>query len=122
MTMGVLVCLALIGLYSEANGQFVNGNKLYENYLEIKKETMTRPFVAGIFQGYVDAVADCFNGLAFDLPAGVTGGQLCDICGKYLEDHPELRQNSASELCVAAFKKAFPKKNEAPGAGSRRSW
>ena len=124
MTMGGLVWLALIVLFSEANGQFKSGNELYQYYLKYKAVKVEGAFESGFFMGYCTAVADILDKIIFDIPTGETGvtiGQVVDIFGKYLENHPELRHLSASKLCADALKEAFPKKkDEAPGAGGRR--
>jgi len=124
-SMLISVCFALIVLFSEVYGQFMTGNKIYENYLARKKEVKTNLDFsnAAFFLGFTAAVADCFNSLFFDLPSGETGvtvGQIADVFGKYLENHPELRHLPAVELCKEALREAFPKrKDEAPGAADR---
>ena len=48
--------------------------------------------------------------MTLDIPEGVTVGQLCDVVGKYLEDHPEELHERAQYLVARALRLAFSPK------------
>lgn len=62
--------------------------------------------------GYIEGVFDMGDGILYESPEGVSGGQILDIAKKYLEEHPESRHKAATVLLIEAFKEAFPKEGE----------
>jgi hypothetical protein len=46
----------------------------------------------------------------FAIPSGAELGQLVDVVTKYLKEHPEVRDQRADALALAALKAAFPPK------------
>jgi hypothetical protein len=66
-------------------------------------------FEHGLAYGYIEATSD----LARDLkmictPPRVTYGQMLDIVGKFLNDHPERRHERKPDLVLDALIAAFP--------------
>ena len=96
------------------SAQFFDGNKIYDYWksfnLPTDQKTDTDMYKAAYFMGYVTAVYDSSANLIIKDTEGVTVQQLCDIAGKYLDDHPEKRHESAFTLILAALRDAFPLK------------
>lgn len=102
------------------------GHNLYTWSKEYKKPDGQRDknrFEAGVFIGFVSGVNAARRGdrsevpdWNFCTPHTVTRSQLCDIVAKYLEEHPEKRDDrggsSADLLVVYALAEAFPCKKK----------
>jgi hypothetical protein len=73
---------------------------------------------AGQFQLYVNGVVDGVyymswrwaGFLPFDIPSGVTNGQIYSIVAKYLREHPEQLHRRKEDLVIEALVEAFPRK------------
>lgn len=58
--------------------------------------------------GYITATSDAFDGRFFCNPEHAQAGQIIFVVRKYIKEHPESWNNSASSIIVAALKAAFP--------------
>lgn len=68
--------------------------------------------------GYIEGVVDtdlslcrflATSGCGFEIPDDVTSGQVYDVVQKYIENHPENRQQPANLLITLAIVQAWPK-------------
>lgn len=105
----VIIGIVVLLMTGTIHATFQNGNKLYGFYQDYKKESGS--FNAGVYGGYVIGVADAFDDVTFSIPSYATQGQILDVVGKYLENHPEVRHNSAFIIVSDALAKVFPLKN-----------
>ena len=93
--------------------QVKSGNDVYEGIgachsLSTNSEDnqAVRCFVTG---GYLDGVIHTLDHLhLIDVPTGVTHGQIEDVVHRYLDIHPETRQESAVALIFSAAQQAWP--------------
>lgn len=85
-----------------------SGNELYQDYQSFKGITEKMPFDSGYYLGYVTGAVDMGNNILFCLPSGVTVGQLADLVGRYLADHPERRHASGAWLITEALSEHYP--------------
>jgi hypothetical protein len=90
---------------AQDSGSFVSGNDLYE-----KCNSESGTVSHGICGGYITGIADLLNNAGkLCIPHQmVTVRQLLDIVVKYLREHPEERNISASLLVVLALHDSFP--------------
>lgn len=84
-----------------------DGNKLYDEYKHYSSEGDVS-FSTGLYIGYVKGVAEAGGDVMFCIPKGVQFGQIMDIVGQYLEQHPERRHMRALYIVTIALDKAFP--------------
>ena len=106
----LLPALLLIAALPSHAG-FDTGNRLHEDC------RASNYFNRGYCGGYVVGIVDTIESLqargvlpadALCIPDDVTKGQLVDVVGKYLADHPERRNAEAGGLVPEALGKAFP--------------
>jgi hypothetical protein len=108
------ICIALILMFSFSAAYFYSGNDLAMLMKEYEKAAagedseqidwvLVREYTAYVL-GVADATVD-----QYDVPEGVTVGQIFEIVADYLNDHPEEWCDSAAELVQRALRKAFPK-------------
>ncbi len=74
-------------------------------------ETTAAAMEATTYVGYIIGVIDALSESAkpgFLCPKGVTGDQLANIVGQYLDDHPVEWSDSTVTLIHRALRKAFP--------------
>jgi Rap1a immunity proteins len=120
----VLLLLVFIQGQARAAG-FWSGNDLVVMMREYQKIMADDPTAnapaARNFIGYVVGVFESLDGIPivgigqlWKETEGVTIGQICSIVSKYLSNHPEKWNNTASGLVVDALSEAFPLKRK-PG-------
>jgi Rap1a immunity proteins len=89
-----------------------DGNKLQEMCQDFSPHghsDVDDVFKTGGCVGYVMGVASALEGQSFCLSkTSVQTSQLIDVMKLWLDQHPELRQYSASTLIVKAFSEKFP--------------
>ncbi len=99
----VFVCI----ISTQAQTYFFSGNHLVETMREYDKAHQGNSSylgLAGEFFGYVLGV---FDAMEFDLPDGVTRGQVAAVVSKYLKEHPELWNRPAYKLVQQAIIEGF---------------
>ncbi len=64
-----------------------------------------------VYIGYIMGVVDSMGGVVFVLPDNVKAGQLAAIVNKYLKEHPEEWNETASVIVARSFRNAFPELN-----------
>lgn len=86
-----------------------DGNELYSEYKKYSQPiSADTVYESAHYMGYVQGVSDATEGTLFCLPVGVKFGQIADIVGQYLEQHPEVRHQNKLQNVTAALRKAFP--------------
>ena len=93
-----------------ANAQFMNGNKLYEDFksCETKQTQHSCSYALGYVTGVYDALKDSLMGRDFCAPSGITQGQLGDLVHLYLKENPGKMSYSAHTIIWTAVTKAWP--------------
>lgn len=108
-----LVCLASFVNNALAVTKYVSGNDLL-NYCSILDTRKGDPFEGGLCVGYIEAVADagdCANAISgwkFDIPSGVTVGQMEKTVVKWLNQNPDKLHHIGSKLVAFALSDNFP--------------
>jgi hypothetical protein len=105
---GLIILTQFNAVYA---GFFETGNSLLEQWHASKRLLQNRNscadgILAAQFLGHATGVA----ALVFDMPGGVTTGQLLDIVGRYLDSHPQERHEAGAILVVRALGTVFPLK------------
>jgi hypothetical protein len=112
MTRAMLIAAALSSLAVAgdfAAGDFVDGNKLFEECQSGDDPDSERWVKGSLCLGYIVGVADALDGSSFCLaPNGVRAKQVVDVVNLYVRDHPEQRHHDASSLVTIALKEKFP--------------
>lgn len=82
------------------------GNNLFSSLRACEISTKT-PYDAAychLGRGFIEGVVHTLDALGYmRMPEHVTNAQLYDIVRKYLDNHPENRQNTSAVLVVKAF-------------------
>lgn len=92
---------------------FETGNSLLSKMsYEFTGETTPEAVDLLMAEGYITGVFDAYQGLFFEATEGITVGQIVEIAKKYLEGHPEIRHQPATDLLLKTFEEAFPLKKE----------
>jgi hypothetical protein len=99
----ICICVAVI-LLTAAPVVAITGNELRESADLVEKYPGTGS--EGLFMGYVLGVHETLP--IFCIPAGVTNRQITEVVSKYLKDHPEELDLSASALVIDAIQTAWP--------------
>lgn len=92
---------------------FFNGNDLAE-WNQAREATKQQrgggsDFLStGMMRGYVTGVHDTYEGTVICSPPETTVGQMEDIVGLFIEQHPEIRTQAAPDLILTALSTAFP--------------
>lgn len=111
----VLACATVMGA-GEAQGQFFDGNDLYNLSVEYKRnpvDSNRNDFAEGVFLGFVMGVHDASKGVLFCPPADKpTIKPLVDSVARYLEEQPDVRYKAGNVLVAEALAKAFPCKKK----------
>jgi len=94
----------------------MSGNTLYEyglEYVKAKNGLKSVPLKEGMFAGYIAGVNESIGFLgAYCMPKNTDGIAIMDIVFRYVENHPEKRNQVASFLVIDALKEVYPcKKN-----------
>ena len=63
---------------------------------------------AGMFRGFVISTFNSFEDVSICTESNATLGQIEDVVGLYIDNHPELRTKSATDLTFTALSQAFP--------------
>ena len=111
-TLIVSILLGGMAFTQPARAGFMTGNQLYSACTAEKNDPTYYQRIAQC-QSYVTGALDMLDGLqSFKklpvcLTSGVTVGQVTDITIKYLREHPEKRNYSASSLVFLAANEAF---------------
>ncbi len=92
---------------------FYNGNDLAEWNQAREVTKQHRPggsdfLSTGMMRGYVTGVHDTYEGTVICAPPEATIGQMEDIVGRFVENHPEIRTQTATDLVLTALSAAFP--------------
>jgi len=111
--------LVLLLAATPVQADFDDGHALLEKWRAYQKyEQGSREAVTCLrtqyYLAYIAGVSDSLRGIAFELPAGVTLGQLATIVGEYLDANPGEWHLPAKILINRALKNMFPKKDVAP--------
>ncbi len=104
----ITICLLT---FQTAHAEFKTGNGLVTLWREYERCSAGQPFNPnddGFYTGYVAGVCDANMLIRFNIPEGVTIGQVCDITGKWLDKHPEKWNKPAHQLVIQAVKESFP--------------
>lgn len=97
----ILVILASTSAVRAQNlTQYLSGNDLYDSCSQKSVHS------TGYVEGVVDA--DLGRPWGYCVPVGVRADQLRDVVCRYLEAHPEARQQMAPNLIRSAFAEAWP--------------
>jgi hypothetical protein len=111
-TLGIILLISVLFPLGHAHAQFISGNDLVIYMREYEKDergdTSASDIEASRYIGYVIGVYDAHRFL-FDSPSGTSIGQVCAIVAKYLNEHPEKWNQTASDLVLEALKQAYPK-------------
>jgi hypothetical protein len=108
-----LVVIAFVFLISplaeaETEGRMlVDGWKAYQR-MDTGQVQSGDQWNMGFYMGYVTGLIDVSFDV-FNIPSGVTGGQIFSVIGKYLDEHPERWHKSAGVLVIEALKEKFPR-------------
>ena len=90
----------------------MSGNMLYEyglEYVKAKNGLKTDGTKVGLFGGYITGVNESIGVLgAYCIPKNTDGMAILDIVFRYLENHPEKRNQIASLLVIEALKEVYP--------------
>lgn len=111
--------LVLLLAATPVHADFHYGNNLlkdwraYQKYEQGSREEVTC-LRTNYYLGYVAGTLDSLGGIEFELPRGVSQGQLCTIVGEYLDANPGEWHLPATTLINRALKNMFPKKDAAP--------
>lgn len=101
---GRLATFVVLACTSAASAQnitgYLHGNDLYDSCSEKSVHS------TGYVEGVVDA--DIFQALGYCIPVGARADQIRDVVCRYLEAHPESRQEQAPKLIRKAFTEAWP--------------
>ncbi|WP_365986138.1 Rap1a/Tai family immunity protein [Mesorhizobium sp.] len=104
MTRWRLATLIILTCPSAANAQnstrFLSGNELYDSCTQKSSHSI------GYVEGVVDA--DLSATLGYCIPVGVRADQMRDVVCRFLEAHPESRQEGAQNLVRGAFIQVWP--------------
>lgn len=108
----VILCTSPSGFTQDKPNSGADGNDLRKNCGAIV-DGRVGSYEAGYCYGLIDGVVQLGNSLprAFPthcFPSGVTYGQLVKVVMKYLEEHPEKLNGSATLLIAQALHEAFP--------------
>lgn len=103
----VLLISLAIGLWSgqskaQQHSQFYTGNNLYS---DCTHESAVRRTMC---MGYVTGVLDAVTGVAVCHPPSVTVGQATDMVVQFMRQRPDLRNQAADAIVMAAMAAAFP--------------
>ena len=112
-----IIALVLLTVSLPSFALFYDGNQLSE-WNKARKKAENSPareedYVdAAAFRGFVIGTFNAFQGTAICTEGRITVGQIQDVVSLYIDNHPELRTKSATELTYTALTSAFPcKKN-----------
>lgn len=105
--MKLIILMLLVTFSGIAVAGFYNGNQLYVLSKTVDSDN-ERYSDTIFFDGYVMGVVDSYDGKLFNLPNGVTVGQIRSIVAKYLKNNPEYRNYPAPQLIIVAIANAFP--------------
>lgn len=88
-----------------ARAEWMSGNQLHDTCSSgtAVDKALCLSYVMGVLDG------SRFLDQPLKTPTGATGGQVRDVVAKYLEDHPETRDQPARTLVKAAVVGAWPK-------------
>jgi hypothetical protein len=103
--------LTLISFQSTAD--FYDGNEL-SDWNNARKRVLNNSsdagdlMRAGMFRGFVTGTFNAYQNVAVCINGRATVGQIEDVAGLYLDNHPELRTKNATVLVADALSTAFP--------------
>ncbi len=88
-----------------ARAEWMSGNQLHDTCSSgtAVDKALCLSYVMGVLDG------SRFLDQPLKTPTGATGGQVRDVVAKYLDDHPETREQPARTLVKAAVVEAWPK-------------
>lgn len=96
----LLIIAALV--CGTAHADFKDGNKLLS---ELQSQDNLD---WGISMGYIEGVADAWNGVTHCMSSNTTAGQLRDMVKQYLERNPAIRHYLAERVIREVMKATFP--------------
>lgn len=93
-----------------ARAEWMSGNQLHDTCSSgtAVDKALCLSYVMGVLDG------SRFLDQPLKTPTGATGGQVRDVVAKYLEDHPETREQPARTLVKSAVVDAWPKLQPKP--------
>lgn len=103
--------LSLISFQSLAT--FYNGNEL-NDWNNARKRVLNNSsdagdlMRAGMYRGFVTATYSAYQNIVICTDDQTTVGQIEDVAGLYLDNHPELRTRVATVLVADSLSIAFP--------------
>lgn len=112
--LGVLIVSILFS--TPAYAVFFTGDDLNKSYLEWRKSKEGADFIyvqKGFYAGYVMGVVDLLIGFGFDMPSDVSAERICDIVGRYMETHSDIKGKAAPLVVGMAIEQEFPQKDRA---------
>lgn len=110
LTLALATGLALSS--APARAEWMSGNELHDTCSSgtAVDKALCLSYVMGVLDG------SRFLDQPLKTPTGATGGQVRDVVAKYLEDHPETREQPARTLVKSAVVEAWPKLQSKPPA------
>lgn len=111
------IFVAMMGIGSEANADFIDGNNLYERCQSSRTSALN--YILGIVdaQEFQSSILKAQGnthpnaGKIFCIPDAATAGQLTDVVCKYLADKPSKRHYTATSAVFGSFMADFPCRN-----------
>ena len=117
--MKIFILLALVFSLTIKRGYAataLSGKELIEqseHYEKCSKEYDSKySLYTGAFIGYVVAIAECGNGIFFDMPQNSQRKQVFAVVVKYLKNNPSEWHKRGQSLVVDALQEAFPLKKQ----------
>jgi len=114
----LFLLMVLVPVHGQAQAGFVDGNEFIQvmrAYEQSEREGGGKnsevTFGEGYYLGYVTGVREA-SAFLFDIPSGVTAGQLAHVVAKYLKEHPKRWAEPALVLVIDAIREAFPQKKK----------
>ena len=108
----LVIALMLMSCQAVYASPTTTGNEFVNEWKECKKADAGQPYSfidVGIYGGYVSGIAQAGQFIGwFSYPDGTTHGQLNNVVGKWIDDHPERWTDSPLVIVTTALRKAFP--------------
>jgi len=104
-----LSILILLGLFPlSVSAFFMDGHLLMEMMNAEKNPNTELGFDAGVFNGYITAIADVQGDVSWCPPNSVQMNQISDIVSRYLLSHSENLHRPAVFLVMTALEEVYP--------------
>ncbi|MCX5841229.1 MAG: Rap1a/Tai family immunity protein [Deltaproteobacteria bacterium] len=109
----VMIALVIVSGVAFADKSVGDARWLHEKWIGMHSSEACNPRDLTMFDGFVIAVAQVAENTmshAIVIPWGTTFGQVFDVVGRYLENHPEDWNTDADTVVIKALQAAFPVK------------